>query len=782
MKKFLFIIISVLFIPNTVFSWGLITQCIIPRFDEKNRCFLEKLLEKGARPCVSLKVTGQTSSHTAYDAKEGLRIAFNYMIDAVRNTIIKAGREEEFADFLAVFPQQVYLAQESSKCLPATIKVLGKGYTEYTALSYSWTTNIEIHNIDDDSTQGERYQIYTHEVGHWFALADLYGGRESLALQHKPTQEFSLLPVGIKDSTSERLSIMGAIDDSPSISNCDDVDGIINAVDVWLAKNGKVSNRWEKGWKSFCPAYVEKNILYAYGQPFKTEEQRLENKKRIDALISMKKGISDWKNEYRKLDKTIDSLEAQLNNKIESGKKLNTADLLISARINYLKDRRNKVGNVYTELEDIYSKSTYTGLMQVFEDTSKITSAAKDIAPNTPWYNPKELNTFKPSEDHVRASSLVKKRKHICAYCRKEITDTKGEGEIKDEQTGYLLFFHEECPLQAKKPKNYFRTYKYTDRDSSNTLPQYTYAQLQKRAKREGLQVNFASAGDAQSNFSAVLSEGLSSSSTPKVTPKPTAKPAEKPAPKPKVKSPKKASSSAMESSSRSTARVSDKKNSGNKKANTHKSSVSQRKTVAATTPKKATPVVAQSTRVAAAEPLKKCYICGKEIKESALYSFSQSKHVHKNSDCACKAFAQHHKTDEENLARYEDFYFLNMPQDVVAAKATLRSLDISLADVRSYLSKQNTAQTAALQQMQAKNNEKRSKAALEEKCKFYVNTTQKDIDRFVQDNKKLFTNAQKKQAGGRVLNKKEKRILERYNKLKESFSLTQQCAALERK
>lgn len=184
-------------------------------------------------------------------------------------------------------------------------------------------------------------------------------------------------------------------------------------------------------------------------------------------------------------------------------------------------------------------------------------------------------------------------------------------------------------------------------------------------------------------------------------------------------------------------------------------------------------------------KPVKKCYICGKELEEGEYYSFSESRHVHKNSKCAYQAFAQYHDTSSKALARYEDFYFLSIPQDVVQARADMRNLGLTVASVRQYASQTSAAQKTQQAQVKADiaamNQSAKERAEKAKKCAFYMVVTREDISRYAAENQEVLRQIRKKEKGGRVLNKQERLVKQNYDQLYKNYELTQYCQEQEK-
>ena len=195
-----------------------------------------------------------------------------------------------------------------------------------------------------------------------------------------------------------------------------------------------------------------------------------------------------------------------------------------------------------------------------------------------------------------------------------------------------------------------------------------------------------------------------------------------------------------------------------------------------AATPAAVTPV----SQAAPQQPAKpKCFVCGKELNEGEYYSFAQSRHVHKNSECAYRAFANYYKTDEASLARYEDYYFLHVPQDVVRAKATMKALGINTSDIRRYAAQDAAQAEKRAQEAAAEKQAAAAHKALEQKCSFYATVSLDDIKNYAQENQEALKEIVKKQRGGRPLSSKEANIKKRYEQLQANYQLTQECQAL---
>ena len=185
------------------------------------------------------------------------------------------------------------------------------------------------------------------------------------------------------------------------------------------------------------------------------------------------------------------------------------------------------------------------------------------------------------------------------------------------------------------------------------------------------------------------------------------------------------------------------------------------------------------------AAPKKKvCFVCGKEMEEGEYYSFTESRHVHKNSKCAYRAFAHYHGTDSKNLARYEDFYFFRTPKDVVQAKADMRSLGLTVNDIRSYAAQDAAEQQKQLEQAKAEKAAAQARAQQraqqDQKCRFYVHVGTAELQQFTSTNRLALQEIRQKQLSGRKLSKNEERLKTQYDQLYANYRLTRYCQGLD--
>ncbi|MBR5609657.1 MAG: hypothetical protein IKW63_05340 [Elusimicrobiaceae bacterium] len=172
----------------------------------------------------------------------------------VRQNIINSGREQEFSDIMPLLIRGIFLQKTNSEEY-ADIKVLFKQQSEVYSVCgkdaagcfSEYEKRITLPILSENSAkESEVVNILTHEVGHFYGLADQYkNGAGNSSLTH---------------ATSDRIDSNFSIMAQGDYLGCDDVDGFINTIDLALAKrNGSYSARAQKGWKSFCDDTMYKN-------------------------------------------------------------------------------------------------------------------------------------------------------------------------------------------------------------------------------------------------------------------------------------------------------------------------------------------------------------------------------------------------------------------------------------------------------------------------------------------------------------------------------------------
>ena len=220
------------------------------------------------------------------DSEQVVSTSYERWFSALRNTIVKQERQGEFRDVLSVLPSYapfdfVTYNLTKEECSTQTrskvdLRVRATLYNERsfyspdsrgekTRAAYSFYLQPEFLGLPHTSVKGQNGSHHTslyismHEAGHTLGLADLYEGerKENFHPLHSTAKYRPFL---------ETNAIMNG---KPSIQ-CDDIDGLLNAMDVQIPE--EMGARRTEGWVSFCP---NSRIAYAYGIPFEiTPEER----------------------------------------------------------------------------------------------------------------------------------------------------------------------------------------------------------------------------------------------------------------------------------------------------------------------------------------------------------------------------------------------------------------------------------------------------------------------------------------------------------------------------
>ena len=161
---------------------------------------------------------------------------------------------------------------------------------------------------------------------------------------------------------------------------------------------------------------------------------------------------------------------------------------------------------------------------------------------------------------------------------------------------------------------------------------------------------------------------------------------------------------------------------------------------------------------------------------DGTFYTDSVGRTVHKHSLCAYRFFKRFHKTDEDSLTRYSDYYFFSMPNDVVQAKADMRKLDLTVADIRRYRAQEEAAAEDFKKSLEAEKLAKAQAQAKAEKCRLVIQVTPADVQAYEKENKAVLARVAQKEAGGRPLTKKETLVKRHYFQLKDNLALTEEC------
>ncbi len=285
MKKILFVLLFCVVAPY-VGAWGLLPEFVKlqPAQYKQNNGYRKFLLydivsgRPGLRVCTSTRFRNKVQEDELFNNTQA---AFSVIFRTVRNTIQNSGRAQEFQDFLSVWPDAFQLQRvvppEGKECNAiagkydlqikgrATAVPIDTGYQlEYGMQGYaapqmdpktsSWTVL-----LSTDQSKNKRMGIALHETAHLLGLADQYNNQDS-------DRAYSL--AAFEDLTKID-SIMRAFSHSGrDVLTCDDVEGIINAVDFILRQEGVSSKRLENGWADLCG----RNYVYIGGKPVRNND------------------------------------------------------------------------------------------------------------------------------------------------------------------------------------------------------------------------------------------------------------------------------------------------------------------------------------------------------------------------------------------------------------------------------------------------------------------------------------------------------------------------------
>ena len=826
MRKLTFILLACVLCPSLAGAWGLMPQCITrgPNGKNKPSCLGESFVTAGAVPCLEVTVsdrkkrTGNEAIELRKDLRTSVQKAFNAWINAVRDKIKVSDREAEFADFLQSFPTALEVRVEGATPIPAeepqkiskrrrkkapvpsaparpvstdktcmNLKLNVGWEQDYTASTcadavvldrvINWYTHYFWY-YDPDNTAGVQVRamvqnschrnpkVLPHEIGHLLGLTDLYENKlEWEANEQVIVQDFSLLRMGIESSTMEQFSIMGIADERSDIG-CDDVDAIINMADVMAVKRGTVSARVKNGWASFCSKDDNKysSFRYAYGQPYRKDEEREENKKRIDAVLFFEKSYSKWEAEYNRLNAEI----RKLNDRLDTAPRpLTTADLMMSAKVNYLVDLSQKVRGFADKVKEQAQDRT----KPILEKYKELLDEEKQL---NSFYAPEVLDTYTPHSVHLEAA--VAKQPHYCIKCGKLIPP---EDEVEGRPARHIIYQHSGCvqqPLYKSQITAYAKKYRY-DREQK-MAPELTYAQLRTKAVKEGINVTMANADVGIPLRTPTVSGAAGAAPLADNT---------------RVGKP--AANTSAQSATASTAGTSATGAGTTTLVPTSADQFSE--TALAGRPRAKvdpipTPPAGSATATAgsaqpqpAAPPAELvCSVCGQKIANEADAYIPPERGrgpVHKHSECAFKYFSRFYSVDNTSLEQYNKSYlFGGEPRDVTAAKGLMKKLGLTPAEVKEYALAARAAYRAEAdrytQQQQADAAAREQRQRDLQTCANYVVVTADDIARFESANRGVLDAIAKRERERKNLTDKQKHVKRRLAQMKANQALTDYC------
>ena len=588
-------------------------------------------------------------------------------------------------------------------------------------------------------------RVTRHEVGHFFGLADQYADKQNM------DKVRSLL------RTEPRQVVFGGL---PSVMaksetlTCDDLEGFINAVDFIWGMEGKTSPRVQNGWKSLCG----KPYIYLQGIPAKDAadlakvQAYLKSwKQNAGAAVQLVQLAQDWKAYLGKVEQARDARCEAVQAKRTVGVSLDKQGLALSAECQYLMQKADKIRDIIKQqiepLQEANSKGNASS-QQISQLVQNLSQYKGQYAPGSEVLDAKGVLTAKPMDSDF--SSVT----YPCLVCGKPVGKENGYLSTDVVVNGgtrppYHIHLACEGQLQSNKAK---LGGSYQHKATRRTVP--TWAQLtQSQGNNNPLLAQLGTEFTPTRKTTPVVLASPVPTTGSTVTPRkttPAATPV-KPAGATSKKTTPAESKSQKPASSEKTAPV---------------------KQVPSAAPVPAKPV----QTVVATAPKAKCVVCKQEMADGTFYTDSVGRTVHKHSLCAYRFFKRFHKTDEDSLTRYSDYYFFSMPNDVVQAKADMRKLDLTFADIRRYRAQDESAAAEFKKSLEAEKAAKAQAQAKAEKCRLVVQVTPKDVQAYEKENKAVLSRIAQKEEGGRTLSKKEAAVKRYYKQLKDNLALTEAC------
>ena len=589
-------------------------------------------------------------------------------------------------------------------------------------------------------------RVARHEMGHFFGLADQYEDKKNMnkvrsLLRTEPGEVvFGGLP-----------SVMA----KSATLTCDDLEGFINAVDFIWGMEGKNSPRVQNGWKSLCG----KPYTYLQGIPVKDSadmvkvQAYLKNWKQSAVQLGQLAQLGqEWRAYLEKVRKMEEEyVDALYTKRQQMRGGLDKAGLALSAESRYLTQKAAKIKDIIEQQIAPAEEAARAGnisAQQIRQLVQNLSQYKGQYTPESKVLDAKGLLTAQPYEDDFSPIT------YPCLVCGKPVGLENGYLSQDVKVLGRIRPYHIHSACEAKASAYYSKlgnTYRH--KATKRTVP--TWAQLTQSQEANPLlaqlETDFMPAKKTVpvvlDNLDAKKGSGVAPRNNPLVASLPT---------KPAGATPKRATPSSTPKNSKPA-------------SNGHNAAPVKQKA------EPAKPVVSP-VQMPVIAPKAKCVVCGQEMADGTFYTDSVGRTVHKHSLCAYRFFKRFHKTDEDSLTRYSDYYFFSMPNDVVQAKADMRKLDLTVADIRRYRAQEEAAAEDFKKSLEAEKLAKAQAQAKAEKCRLVIQVTPADVQAYEKENKAVLARVAQKEAGGRPLTKKETLVKRHYFQLKDNLALTEEC------
>lgn len=589
-------------------------------------------------------------------------------------------------------------------------------------------------------------RVARHEMGHFFGLADQYEDKKNMnkvrsLLRTEPGEVvFGGLPSVMAKSTT---------------LTCDDLEGFINAVDFIWGMEGKNSPRVQNGWKSLCG----KPYTYLQGIPVKDSadmakvQAYLKNWKQSAVQLGQLAQLGqEWRAYLEKVRKMEEEyVDALYTKRQQMRGGLDKAGLALSAESRYLTQKAAKIKDIIERQIEPAEEAARAGnisAQQIRQLVQNLSQYKGQYTPESKVLDAKGLLTAQPYEDDFSPIT------YPCLVCGKPVGLENGYLSQDVKVLGRIRPYHIHSACEAKASAYYSKlgnTYRH--KATKRTVP--TWTQLTQSQEANPLLAQLETDFMPAKKKVPVVLDNLDAKKGSEVAPRKNPLVASLPA-KPAGATPKRATPSSAPKNSKP---ASDGQN-------------------AAPVKQKAEPArpVVSPVQTPVIAPKAKCVVCGQEMADGTFYTDSVGRTVHKHSLCAYRFFKRFHKTDEDSLTRYSDYYFFSMPNDVVQAKADMRKLDLTFADIRRYRAQEEAAAEDFKKSLEAEKLAKAQAQAKAEKCRLVIQVTPADVQAYEKENKAVLARVAQKEAGGRPLTKKETLVKRHYAQLKDNLALTEEC------